>query len=225
MQTSPAANTTTPCVPRQPPVSTTPLGAPPTPFLTTPAPKLVKILTPAPRIGGVLPDEGPGEAWTGGSNIAPPTMPFHLTQRRPWKYASAKGLKDDISKGSTDKLGLNDEKSDCSFQLWLKQQHQAHVEFGLDSIFLMPSSDWSKETNIFFDHTLKPETIQLWTQQLLHGVHSTKNHVSIHRPPCPYDKQNLTFSRIFLLASVTPLFRQEIQNSVGLDATGIDVFL
>ena len=152
-------------------------------------------------------------------------MPFHLTQRRPWKYASAKGLKDDIAKGSADKLGLNDEKSDCSFQLWLKQQHQAHVEFGLDSIFLMPSSDWSKETNIFFDHTLKPETIQSWTQQLLHGVQSTKNHVTIRHPACPYDKQNLTFSRTFLLASVTSRFRQEIQNSVGLDATGIDVFL
>ena len=69
-------------------------------------PPRATLATPKPRIGGIIPDEGPGEAWTGGSNLVPPTMPMFLNQRRPYKYAAAKGLLDDISKGTSDKLGL-----------------------------------------------------------------------------------------------------------------------
>ena len=94
-----------------------PIGATTPSMMTAPPPAKTVLVTAHPRIGGILPDEGPGEAWTGGSNITPSAMPMSLTQRRPWKYASAKGLEDDIKKGTKDKLVLDEEKSDCSFQL------------------------------------------------------------------------------------------------------------
>ena len=124
----------------------TPFGATPPSMMSAPTPPArTVIVTAMPRVGGILPDEGPGEAWTGGSNIAPMTMPMLLTQRRPWKYASAKGLEDDIKKGTMDKLGLDEEKekSECSFQLWLKQVHHGHVVYGMDTVFLMPNGDWT----------------------------------------------------------------------------------
>ena len=49
------------------------------------AARLFTTVTPAPRVGGVLPDDGPGEPWTDGSNIHPQLMPISLRQRRPLK--------------------------------------------------------------------------------------------------------------------------------------------
>ena len=203
----------------------TPVGASPPSMMTAPTPPSRTVfVTALPRIGGILPDEGPGEAWTGGSNITPSIMPMSLTQRRPWKYASAKGLEDDIKKGTKDKLGLDEEESDCSFQLWLKQVHHGHVVYGMDTIFLMPNADWTRETNLFFDHTLDMEKVKPWNDQLLIGVINKKNSPPVQHPPCSYDYQNLTLSREYLLASVTNKFIQKIMHSVGLQATGLQVF-
>jgi hypothetical protein len=78
-------------------------------------------LPPTPRIGGLLPNCSMGEPWTGGSNIQPPMMPNYLLQCHPQKYGSFQALLDEIGKGSKDKLGLNEEKSDCTFQLGLNK--------------------------------------------------------------------------------------------------------
>ena len=40
-----------------------------------------------------------------------------------------------------------------------------------------------------------------------------------------YDQQNLEYSALFLLGSLTTKFRTEIEHSVGLTATGIEVLL
>jgi hypothetical protein len=40
-----------------------------------------------------------------------------------------------------------------------------------------------------------------------------------------FDRQNLEFSAMYLLASLTKKFRQDVLNSVGLEATGIQVFI
>jgi hypothetical protein len=172
-----------------------------------------------------LPDGSVGELWTGGTNIAPLPMPTYLLQRRPLKYGSFKALLDKIAKGSKDKLGLNEEKSDCTFQLWLKQQYQAHIEFGMDTVFLVPNLTWTSETNIFMDHTITLDKVQPWIDQLKNGVYQTTIDRRIRHAPCPYDKQNLAFSATYLKASLTDKFCQEVLHSVGLDATSIEVFI
>ena len=56
-------------------VPTTPLTAPPRvpprPNMGTPVTMTSRSLltTPKPCVGGVFPDDGPGEPWTGGSNV------------------------------------------------------------------------------------------------------------------------------------------------------------
>ena len=77
--------------------------APPQPPATPMTGALEGTPTARPRIGGILPDGGPGEPWTGGSNIHPLPLPSYLMQRRPWKYASLKAFLGELEKGSTDK--------------------------------------------------------------------------------------------------------------------------
>ena len=143
---------------------------PPAPPATPVTGALAGTPTAHPHVGGILPDGGPGEPWTGGSNINPLPLPSYLMQHHPWKYASLKAFLGELEKGSTDKLGLNNEKSDCSFQLWLKQQHQAHIEFGLDTVFKMPNPLWTSETDLFKDFTITLEKVCPWINQLLNGV-------------------------------------------------------
>ena len=95
----------------------------------------------------------------------------------------------------------------------------------MDTIFMMPDATWSTKINIFFDHTLTMDKITPWINELLNSVNDKRGQVPTKYGPCLYDRQNLKFSRIFLLVSVTPKFRREIQNSVGLSATGIEVFI
>ena len=104
----------------------------------TPLPGAVPT-TVTPRVGGVLPDGGSGEAWTGGSNIVHCHMPTHLGQRRPMKYGSSSALLEKIEAGSKDKLGTNDQKSDISFQMWMRTPSQGLVKLGLDTVFLIPN--------------------------------------------------------------------------------------
>jgi hypothetical protein len=111
-----------------------------------------------------------GEPWTGGANIQPPMMPTYLLQCHPLKYGSFKALLNEIGKGSKDKLGLNEEKSDCTFQLRLKQQYRPHVELGLDTIFLIPNATWTVESNIFMDYTITFDKFLPWIKQLKEGV-------------------------------------------------------
>ena len=40
-----------------------------------------------------------------------------------------------------------------------------------------------------------------------------------------FDRQNLTYSATYLINSLTPKFRREVQNSVGLAETGLEVFI
>ena len=86
-----------------------------------------------------------------------------------------------------------------------------------------PAYFHKRTTNIFFDHTLDFEQdVQPWLDQLKNGIFNART--STRHAPCPFDKQNLTNSAVFLLASVTTKFRQEIQQDVKLNATGLEVF-
>jgi hypothetical protein len=151
---------TVPVLPLRTPLHTT------LPVLPTPGQGMVL----APCVGGVIPDGSVGKPWTGGSNINPLLLPIHLGQRHPLKYGSSKALLDDLAKGFIDKLGTNNEKSDCAFQLWMKQQSQAHVKFGMDTPFLIPNPTWTSETNIFNNHTVTWDKVKCWVDQLLTGV-------------------------------------------------------
>ena len=179
--------------------------------------------TTAPRVGGVIPDGAQGEPWTGGSNLVTKPSPTHLTQRRPYKYASSQSLLSKIEAGTTEKLGANDEPATCSFEHWMRLQAHHHIKMGMDTPFLMPNDTWTLETNLFecFNKTLAD--VKPWIKQLKEiGVKDA--HGTVH-PVCPYDVQNLEYSALFILGSLTTKFRSEIEHSVGLSATGIEVLL
>ena len=72
--------------------------------------------TTAPHVGSVIPDGGQGEPWTGGSNLAPKSVPTHLTQCRPYKYTASQLLLTKIEAGTTKKLGVSDGSTTCSFK-------------------------------------------------------------------------------------------------------------
>ena len=158
-------------------------------------------------------------------------MPTYLHQRRPFKYASQAALLKKIEEGSKDKLGTNDQKSDVSFQMWLRTQSKAHVELGLDTIFKIPVDNWTRELDIFQNYTISSDYIGRWVRQLQQGISFydatvlDPNQRVRRLTPCPYDIQNLQYSATYILASLTTKFRIEIVNSVGLEATGIEVLL
>ena len=184
-----------------------------------------------PRIGGVTPDGGPGEPWTGGSNINPLPISLHIHQRCPYKYSPSAALLAKIEEGAKDKLGTNDQKSAVSFQMWLRAQAKAHQQLGLDTIFKIPNADWSSEKDLFQNYTLPRYEINQWIGQLKNGClfydraeADVGNRLkTLHT--CPYDQKNLQYSATYILASLTNKFRLEIINSVGLEATGIEVLL
>jgi hypothetical protein len=93
----------------------------------------------------------------------------------------------------------------------------------MDTPFLMPNDTWTLETNLFecFNKTLAD--IKPWLKQLKEiGVKDAHGTV---QPVCHYDVQNLEYSALFILGSLTTKFRSEIEHSVGLPATGIEVLL
>jgi hypothetical protein len=102
-----------------------------------------------PRAGGILPDGDHGEAWTGGSNLVTTSQPTYLTQRRPYKYSASQSLLNKIEAGIDDKLGSPGEQSTCTFEHWMRLQSNAHVKFGMDTVFKVPNATWSEETNLF----------------------------------------------------------------------------
>lgn len=92
-----------------------------------------------PRIYCVLPDGGHGEPLTGGFNIRPVLMPTSMHQRCPWKYSPYAALLAKIQEAAKDELGINDQNSDVSFQMWLRAQPKAHQQLGMDNIFKIPN--------------------------------------------------------------------------------------
>ena len=94
-------------------------------------------------------DGNVGEPWTGGSNIHPQPLPMHLYQRRPSKFASLSSFLTRLEQGTKEKLGSNDQKSDVTFQMWIREQAQAHEELGLDTVFKIPNTTWTDEVEMF----------------------------------------------------------------------------
>mgnify|MGYP003429931193 CR=1 FL=1 len=163
----------------------TPRGPPPTPpppragvAVRSSAATLPSFSTTPPRIGGVCPDDRFGEPWTGGSNLAVKAIPTYLTQRRPYKYSSSQALLSKIEAGIPEKLGLTDKDCSCSFEHWMLLQSNAHVHFGLDTVFFMPGATWTTETNLFQCYSKSWPKITPWIDQLQTGVSKPG------QPPC-----------------------------------------
>ena len=83
---------------------------------------------------------------------------------------------------------------------------------------------------MFSNYTFPKRDNDKWINQLKTGVRfydaaAPENNRVRTLQPCPYDLQNLKYSAIYILASLTNKFCLEIVNSVGLDATGIEVLL
>ena len=126
--------------------------------------------TVAPRVGGVIPDEGFGEPWTGGSNLHALPVPSYLTQRRPYKYSASQALLTKIEAGIPEKLGLSNKDCTCSFEHWMLLQSSAHVRFGLNTPFLMPNNTWTSETDLFACYSKSWSEVAPWIEQLKTGI-------------------------------------------------------
>ena len=176
-----------------------------------------------PRVGGVIPDGGQGEPWTGGSNLVAKLAPTYLTQRRPYKYAASQSLLTKIEAGTTEKLGASDETATCSFEHWMRLQAHHHIKMGMDTPFLMPNEDWTEEVNLFECFNKNLSDVKPWIDQLKRDGITKPDGTTIQ--VCPYDVQNLEYSALFILGSLTTKFRSEVEHSIGLSATGIEVLL
>jgi len=87
----------------------------------------------------------------------------------------------------------------------------------MDTIFKIPSADWSTENGIFTNHSITQDKVKAWNTQLQTGVKAVNSRGQpITLPVCPYDIQNLQNSASYLLNSVSKKFRIKILNSVGL---------
>jgi len=127
-----------------------------------------------------------------------------------------------IEAGLPDKLGSTGEDSTCTFEHWMRLQSSAHVKFGLDTVFKVPNTDWTAETNLFQCYSKTWKDVKPWVDSLSNGI----NHpVQGQLPPCQYDIQNLDYSSIFIKASLTPKFKSEIEHALGLEASGPQVLL
>jgi len=177
-----------------------------------------------PHIGGLMYDGSINEPWCGGTNLVKKAVPTHLGQHRPFKYGSSKALMEEIRKGTVDKMGTNKEGHDCNFPLWMDMQEDALIKLGLDTMFLMPNSNWTEEECIFSNYELKWVHYKGWVEQLKAGVIKGNSLMGpIQLPVCGYDLQNLEWSGAFILASLTDQFHLEILQTCGINASGPEI--
>ena len=160
-----------------------------------------------PRVGNVLcldsaRDEG--EAFTGGSNIAPsPLMPLFVNQRRPLKYSSIEFFSTSLKEGVEFKLTSPNEKSNTTtLPEWFKSVANKLENFGLDTVFRVPLNAWTAEVYIAKDWgKAKLPLVKPWVQSLEGSVTDDRTHQT--HPLCQYDKMNLYYIGPFLLHCVT----------------------
>ena len=95
------------------------------------------------------------EPWCGGSNLITVAFPYLIGQCRPFKYGSSKSLMEEIRRGTTDKMGTNEEGHDCNFPLWMDMQDDSMIKLGLGVVFCIPDTDWNTEDTIFNNYKLK----------------------------------------------------------------------
>ena len=186
--------------------------------------KTRSVTVPVPRSGGVYADENGGEAWGGGSNIDVPQAAVNLGQRRPAKYSSAAAVQELCKKGISYKLGNYNEKSDVSFTLWIETFAKHCTDNGMDTVFRIPNSTWTKETFILEEWGKATETlVDPWVKSLKTGV----NNPFSQRPaiPCSYDRQSLEWSAASLLSSLSDSLKDDVVSSVGVNSTGPQVFV
>ena len=172
-----------------------------------------------PRVGNVLcldsaRDEG--EAFTGGSNIAPsPLMPLFVNQRRPLKYSSIEFFSTSLKEGVEFKLTSPNEKSNTTtLPEWFKSVANKLENFGLDTVFRVPLNAWTEEVYIAKDWgKAKLPLVKPWVLSLEGGVTDDRTHKT--HLPCQYDKMNLYYSGQFLLYCVTTTYRRELIRELG----------
>ena len=152
-------------------------------------------------------------------------MPTFLGQRRPWMCGSLKSFEGQLKLGLPKKLGGNSEKSGVSFTLWMGMLSAGLNQLGLDTVFRIPDKTWTEESTIFTDHTITWSSAKTWVKQLQEGVLRPTRLGQIVMPVCMCDVQNLRCSAMCILASLTSTFRREIVQSVGIDASGVQVLI
>ena len=91
---------------------------------------------------------------------------------------------------------------------------------GLDTVFYVLNDDGSEETSMFTDHTLTLFEVRGWVDTLRTGVPTGFNRFAA---VCQYAIKNLRYSASFILASVTKKCQLELEQSLGLDATGPEI--
>ena len=161
-----------------------------------------------PRVGGISQTGGAREAWTGGSNITPPTMPWNVYCRRPLDFRSAAQVQTACTKGldNDEKLGAIDEhKNMVQLTAWIESLQYHMRNLGMDTVFKvitdLDTADSETDVLVHWSRILSLD-IKGWIQALtVQGVPSKDS--PLRSPVCPYDLQNLEWSGNFIMNSIS----------------------
>ena len=173
-----------------------------------------------PRVGGVSQTGGAREAWTGGSNITPPTMPWNVYCRRPLDFRSAAQVQTACTKGldNDEKLGAIDEhKNMVQLTAWIESLQYHMRNLGMDTVFKvitdLETAESETDVLVHWSRILSLD-IKGWIQALtVQGVPSKDS--PLRSPVCPYDLQNLEWSGNFIMNSISQKLRTDVATMVG----------
>ncbi len=130
-----------------------------------------------------------------------------------------KSFEGKLEKGMSQKLGsLHSHNSPITLVNWFTNLADSVQKLGLDTIFRVPSSkgeiyvlqDWGELTS---------EGLLNWSDNLVEGFPFGDGTIVA----CPYDVQNLQYSGIFLLSSLTPEYKASITEELGPSPNGLEV--
>ena len=173
-----------------------------------------------PRVGGILVNEEGKEVevWVGGSNITTNQLdgPADVNCRRPKDYKGASICKAACIKGLPDEHKLKDssEANNILLNTWISMIKEAMISLGMDTVFRVLTVENSRQNEVFIlEEWTRVESIDIeqWEKVLL--AEGLTNETGEAIKPCFYDKQNLTWSGKFILASISnQLFTMVISN-------------
>ena len=156
-----------------------------------------------PRVGRLIYQDKSVEPFTGGSNLTPfQYFPQHSEQHRPSKYNSVHDFEDKLSKGMEFKLGEDGENNGIQLTFWFNRLATNLELLGLDTVFKIPQPGWTEEINLAVDWgQCRESLVKPWIKSLNTGVYNEKQQKMF--VSCPYDHQNLYYSGLYILASLT----------------------
>ena len=178
-----------------------------------------------PRIDRLIYQDKCAEAFTGGSNLTCiQYFPQHSGQHHPSKYSSIHDCEDKLRKGMEFKLGEDGESNGVELTFWFDSLATNLELLGLDTVFKIPQPGWTREINLAVNWgNCRASLVKPWLKLLKTGLYDAKQQKMC--APCPYDKQNMYYSGVYILASLTSKHRLNMLRELQSKPDGREVLV